>query len=109
MSENGFCKLKLMAKKTTGRTVTIDEETVNAIVAYQLEINAKDEDEMFEPGDGKDPVNKWVLKLNKFFKKYGLNVKSHDFRVTQATHYYETTKDIMATKDFVGHSSIKTT
>ena len=52
MSENGFRKLKLMAKKTTGRTVTIDEETVNAILAYQLEIDAKDEDEMFEPGIG---------------------------------------------------------
>lgn len=98
-----------MAKKTTGRTVTIDEETVNAILAYQVEINAKDEDEMFEPGEGKDPANKWVKKLKKFFKKHGLDVKSHDFRVTQATNYYESTKDVMATKGFLGHSSIKTT
>ena len=60
----------------------IDQETVDAIIAYQHERNANDDDVMFKAGDGVNPSDKWIKRLSKFFAKYGLKVKSHDFRVT---------------------------
>ena len=47
--------------------------------------------------------------LAKFFKKHKLNVKSHDFRVTQATEFYRDTQDIVKTQNFIGHSKVETT
>ena len=47
--------------------------------------------------------------LAKFFKKHGHDVKSHDFRVTQATEFYKVTKDIVKTQQFIGHSKVETT
>ena len=64
---------------------------------------------MFQAGDGVNPSDKWVKRLSKFYAKHGLKVKSHDFRVTQATDYFEQTKSVVATKGFLGHSSINTT
>ena len=87
----------------------IDQETVDAIIAYQQERNANDDDVMFQAGDGVNPSDKWVKRLSKFFAKHGLKVKSHDFRVTQASDYYEKTKSVVATKGFLGHASINTT
>ena len=66
VNKSGFRKLKLVGKKTTGRTVLVDQHTFEAILAYQQEIEAEDEDEMFPPGDGHDPANKWVKKLKRF-------------------------------------------
>ena len=75
-----------------------------------MELNARDDDTMFMPGDGKVPANKWVKTITKFFAKHGYKVKSHDFRVTQATsYYYKATKDIEKTRDFIGHAAISTT
>ena len=34
-NKNLIRKLKLIGKKTTGRTVMVDQETVDAIIAYQ--------------------------------------------------------------------------
>ena len=97
IGKKGFGKLKLVAKKTTARTVLIDDETVKAVLAYKQAINAKDEDVMFAAGGGHDPANIWVTRLNRFFKKHNMKVKSHDFRVTQATDFFTATKDIVAT------------
>ena len=47
--------------------------------------------------------------LAKFFKKNKLIVKSHDFRVTQATEFYKATQDIVKTQNFIGHSKVETT
>ena len=66
-------------------------------------------DVMFPPGDGRNPANKWTKMLAKFFKKHGHDVKSHDFRVTQATEFYKVTKDIVKTQQFIGHSKVETT
>ena len=61
---------------------------------------------MFPGGAGQDPCNKWIKRLSKFWKKNGgLNIKSHDFRVTTATEYYEHTKDLLLLQEFLGHSS----
>ena len=109
MNNEGFRKLKLVGKKTTGRTVVLDQELVNVFKAYQQERNAIDDDVMFQAGDGADPSNKWTKIISKFFDKHGMRVKSHDFRVTQATDYFEQTKDVVAVKGFLGHASINTT
>ena len=87
----------------------IDQTTITAIKDYQDEIGATDTDVMFPPGDGRNPANKWTKMLAKFFKKHGHDVKSHDFRVTQATEFYKVTKDIVKTQQFIGHSKVETT
>ena len=43
---------------------------------------------MFEPGLGKNPANKWVKRVSKFFKRRGEKVTTHDFRVSTATRFY---------------------
>ena len=58
---------------------------------------------MFEPGNGTNPANKWVKMLHKFYKQRGYDVKSHDFRVSQATDFYNETKDIEMTRKFMNH------
>ena len=85
------------AKKTNDKKIKFDIETYNAIVAYQESINAKDGDAMFPPGIGHDPTNKYVIWLQRFFKKHDEDVQSHDFRTTAATMFYEGNKDLVAT------------
>ena len=107
--KDGFRKLSLPGKKTSARTVVVDEETVAAIRAYQVEIGADDSDIIFPPGAGRNPANKWTQMVAKFFNKHKLKVKSHDFRVTQATEFYKATQDILKTQQFIGHSKVETT
>ena len=38
-----------------------------------------------------------------------MKVKSHDFRVTQATLFYKETKDLIKTQNFIGHKNAETT
>ena len=64
---------------------------------------------MFPGGEGSNPVNKWVKRLSKFYKKHGIKVQSHDFRVTTATEFYEEGKDLVKLQKFLAHSSIKVT
>ena len=78
------------------------------IISYKRETNAADDDEMFEPGNGINPANKWVKILRKFYKQRGYDVKSHDFRVSQATDFYNETKArkhvlTSSTSDFIKH------
>lgn len=47
--------------------------------------------------------------LKKFFKKHGHEVKSHDFRVTKATDYYNDCKDVVKVQRFLGHAQVSTT
>ena len=102
--------MKLEAKKSVARECPVSNKTVNAVIAYQEKTNAKNEDIMFPGGDGKDPVNKWVKKVNKFFEKHGHpGVMSHNFRVTRATELYNKTKNIVKVKDWLGHSDVKIT
>ena len=108
-NEDGFRTIILETKKTTERTVTIDQSTVNVILDYKREKVAADDACMFEPGKGTNPANKWVKILRKFFKQRGLDVKSHDFRVSTATDFYNETKDIEMTRKFMNHKDVKTT
>ena len=108
-NEDGFRTVTLEAKKTSERTVTIDQGTANVIIAYKFEKGAADDACMFEPGHGTNPANKWVKMLRKFYKQRGHDVKSHDFRVSQATDFYNETKDIEMTRRFMNHSDIRTT
>ena len=59
-NQDGFRTITLEAKKTTERTVTIDQGTVSVIIAYKREKGAADSACMFEPGKGTNPANKWV-------------------------------------------------
>ena len=85
------------AKKTTARQVPLDQDAYDAIEAYQKEINAKNEDIMFPPGQSDQPTNKYVNWIIRFFKKFGEDVQSHDFRATTITNHYKETKDIVET------------
>ena len=53
---------------------------------------------MFPAGDGTNPANKWTKMLTKFYDAYGMKVKSHDFRTTQLTDFYNDCKDIVKTQ-----------
>ena len=65
---NGFRYLELAPKKTSARTVVIDSKTFAAIKAYQENIGATPKDVMFEPGDGRNPADKWSKCIRKFFR-----------------------------------------
>ena len=97
------------AKKTTARQVPFDQDVFDAVVAYQKQIKAEDEDIVFPPGQSKQPTNKYVNWMIRFFKKFGEDVQSHDFRATTITNHYMATKDIVQTQQFVGHSSVNVT
>ena len=64
---------------------------------------------MFDAGNATNPANKWTKVLSKFYDKYHIKVKSHDFRATMVTNFYEKTKDINQARQFVGHTSVMTT
>ena len=44
------------AKKSSARLAVFDKEVYDAVIDYQHEIKAKDEDIMFPPGLGSDPT-----------------------------------------------------
>ena len=50
---------------------------------------------MFSPGPSNQPTAKWVYGISRFFKKYGIDVQTHDFRTTMLTWLYNKTKDIV--------------
>ena len=52
---------------------------------------------------------KWVNKINRFFKKHGIDVKTHDFRTTMLTLLYNKTKDIVLVQEYAGHSRVEVT
>lgn len=64
---------------------------------------------MFRSGPSNNPSNALSLWLTRFFKKYGENVKSHDFRTTHATNHYNAHKDLKLTSDLLGHKDIRVT
>ena len=76
----------------------IDQETIDAVKAYQIHMGASESKVMFEAGIGSNPANKWTKMLTKFYKNHDMIVKSHDFRTTSVTEYYKTTKDIVKTQ-----------
>ena len=45
----------------------INQETIDAVKAYQNDMGSSDSDIMFDAGDGRNPANKWTLKVNRFF------------------------------------------
>ena len=53
--------------------------------------------------------NALTQKVIGFFKAKGLRVQTHDFRKTMLTNLYNKEHNIVQVKEFVGHSSIKTT
>ena len=59
-NSEGFRVMHFDAKKTTARQVPFDQDAYDAIEAYQKEINAKNEDIMFPPGQSRDSTNKYV-------------------------------------------------
>ena len=59
-NKEGFRKINLVGKKTSGRPIIVDQETVDAILIYQKERKAGDDDVMFQAGDGVNPSDKWV-------------------------------------------------
>ena len=75
----------LPAKKSTARTVVVTMETEEAVRKLQESRSAKDEDIMFPAGDPTNPSSKWVRRLRRYFKRFDMDVSSHDFRVTTAT------------------------
>ena len=83
--QDGYRKLHITAKKSTARTVMLSQETVDAVKAYQVSMNASNSKVMFPPGDGTNPANKWTKVIKKFYNDRGEKVKSHDFRTTQVT------------------------
>ena len=85
VTKKGSKILSLKAKKTTSRKVTLQSETLKAVKLYQDDINGSDDTVMFEPGSRRNPANKTVKQLSRFYKKHSLNVMSHDFRTTKLT------------------------
>ena len=66
---------------------------------------------MFPGGSGKDPSNKWVKRVQKYYKRKlpEMNLQTHNIRKTAITEFYNESKDIVATQRFVGHSDVKIT
>ena len=69
---------------------------INAVKKYKIDSKASEEDIMFEPGKPKDPTNRWVVALSRFYKEHKIKVMSHDFRTTLVTNMYKESKDIVA-------------
>ena len=91
---NGHRYIDIISKKTKERTITITEPCYTAIKRYQEELSAPNTQVMFKSTVGDDPANRWVKALQRFFRKHNLGVKSHDFRTTFATHFYNSHKNI---------------
>ena len=73
-------------------------------------MGASDDDVMFPPGPKGNETTKWSLFVKRFYEKHEIKgVKSHDFRVTQVTNFYNTYKDIVKTQEYVGHSDVRIT
>jgi len=65
---------------------------------------------MFPGGSGRNPANKWVKRVQKYYwKTLRKHVQTHDIRKTAITEFYNRNKDIVSTQRYVGHSSIKIT
>ena len=102
-------EVKLEAKKSSARVVKVSKPTVDAIKKYQQENNRTDSDIMFPRGSGHDPANKWVQRVQKYYRKLGIQLQTHNIRKTAITEFYNESKDIVATQKYVGHSNIKIT
>ena len=86
----------------------VSTKTVNAVIAYRDELEAKDSDIMFPGGKSKDPVNPWVKKIKRYYEKHGFpNVQTHNFRSTKATNFYKKSLDLIGLRDMLGHSDVK--
>jgi integrase len=105
----GERRITTAAKKTDSRKISIPSEVYEAVKRYQQALGAKDSQVMFEPSKGKEPTNRWVHAIERFFEKHSLEVTSHDFRTTFITSLYNKTKDIALVQNFVGHKLIETT
>ena len=108
-NEQGNTVVTFPAKKSVSRTVTFSKEAIDAVKAHRDERGATDEDVMFEPGPPGNETSALSHWIQRRFKKHGQHVTSHDFRKTTATNFHESTKDMMQTRDFLGHSSVITT
>ena len=87
----------------------MSQPTVDAVHKYQQEAGKTDSDIMFPGGFGHDPANKWVQRVQKYYRKLGIQLQTHNIRKTAITEFYNKTKDIVATQKYVGHSDIKIT
>ena len=109
LDEQGCTTVHFDAKKSTERLVVFDKTVIGAVYAYQQHAKADDDDAMFPPASGDDPARNHARWIQRFFANKGVDVQSHDFRTTQATNYYHKSKDVVATQQFLGHSSVKST
>ena len=88
----------------------VSNTTVEAVKDYQKEANQANSEIMFPGGLGDDPSNKWVKRVQQYYKrKLDMHVQTHNVRKTAITEYYNHSKDIVATQKWVGHSDIKIT
>ena len=66
-----------------------------------------------EGGNETNLYDMWNKRVNNFLetqKPKGMRkITTHDFRTTTATNLYNTTKDIMQVKRYLGHASIENT
>ena len=76
----------------------ISNTTVEAVKDYQKETNQENSDIMFLGGLGEAPSNKWVKRVQQYYKrKLEMHVQTHNIRKTAITEYYNHSKDIVAT------------
>ena len=102
--------MKLPGKKSIARSVLVTPAALAAVKKlYKLKGSPGRKAVMFEPGLGKNLVNKWVQRVTGFFKRRGEKVTTHDFRVSTGTRFYNKHKDIMAVKEYLGQKDVRVT
>ena len=106
--------LKVIGKGNKERVVFLNTNTIKVISNYLRTRNTLIEnDALFVTYKNKRISNTYVERIcKKAFKlarleEYGYTV--HSLRHTAATYLYKETKDILITKEFLGHSTIEST
>ena len=76
----------------------MSQPTVDAVYKYQQEAGKTDSDIMFPGGLGHNPANKWVKRVQTYYKrKHNIHLQTHDIRKTALTEFYNVQNDIVAT------------
>ena len=106
--------LKVIGKGNKERVVFLNTKTIEAINKYlKTRNNLTENDALFITYKNKRISNTYIEKICKeAFKlagleEYGYTV--HSLRHTAATYLYKETKNILITKEFLGHSTIEAT
>jgi integrase len=95
LDASGYRHIDIVGKKTYGRRISIRQPVYDAVKKYQDYLGAEDSKVMFEPGAGTNPINPWVMKVHRCFKKAGIDVQSHDFRTSRITDLYNSSKNVV--------------